>query len=68
MLRQFFAEKKVEQLTPDECLSIRDIVDRYLGPATRSNDDLNEVIRLIEDSGFDPYAAISGDLADTPDE
>lgn len=64
MLRQAFAEKRVEQLTPEQCRSIQTIIDRYLGPATKSVDDLNEVVRIIEDSGFDPYYAISGD----PDE
>jgi hypothetical protein len=61
MLRLAFDQKRVECLTSEQCRSIREIVDRYLGPATRSRDDLVEVVRLIEDAGFDPYAAISGD-------
>lgn len=61
MLRQAFFEKRVESLTQEQCDSIRELVDRFLGPATKSTDDLNEAIRLIEDAGFDPYFAISGD-------
>lgn len=64
MVRQAFADKKVEQLTTEQCGCILEIVDRHLGPATKTTDDLNEVVRLIEDAGFDPYAAISGDPAD----
>jgi hypothetical protein len=61
MMRLAFAEKRVEQLTPEQCAAIRAIVDRHLGTATKSVDDLNEVVELIEQAGFDPYAAISGD-------
>ncbi len=68
MLKQLFAAKKVEQLAPEQCRCILEIVDRYLGPATKAVDDLNEVIRLIEDAGFDPYAAISGDPISSPEE
>src|SRR5262249_4339121 len=64
MLKQAFAQARVERLTPDQCRCIKKIVDRYLGPATKTIADLTEVIRLIEDAGFDPYFAISGD----PDE
>lgn len=61
MVRQAFAEKCIEQLTPEQCVAIRAIVDRHLGTSTKSVDDLNEVVELIEKAGFDPYAAISGD-------
>jgi len=61
VIRQAFAGKCVENLKPDQCQSILAIVEGYLGPATRSPDDIVEVLRLIEDAGFDPYAAISGD-------
>ncbi len=66
LLRQLFAARQVEQLTPEQCRCIGAIVDRHLGPATKTTDDLNETIRLIEDAGFDPYAAISGDPLDEP--
>lgn len=61
MMRQFFARMQVEELTQDQCRKILTIIEDHLGPATKSVDDLNEVLRLIEDAGFDPYAAISGD-------
>ena len=61
MLRQAFLESRVESLTTEQCTSIRELVDRHLGPATKSIVDLNEAIRLISDAGFDPYFAISGD-------
>jgi hypothetical protein len=61
MMRQFFARKQVEELTQEQCRRILTIVEDYLGPATKSVADLNEVLRLIEDAGFDPYGAISGD-------
>jgi hypothetical protein len=61
MVRQAFAEKRIEQLTPGQCAAIRAIVDRHLGTSTKSVDDLNEVVELIEEAGFDPYGAISGD-------
>jgi hypothetical protein len=61
MMRVFFQEKRAECLTADQCKSIARIVADYLGPATKSVDDLNEVLRLIDDAGFDPYAAISAD-------
>ena len=64
VMRQFFARKLVEELTAEQCRRIASIVDDYLGPATKSVDDLNEVLRLIEDAEFDPYAAISGDASD----
>jgi hypothetical protein len=61
MVRQVFAEKRIDELTPEQCAAIRAIVDRHLGAATISVDDLNEVVELIEKAGFDPYVAISGD-------
>jgi hypothetical protein len=64
MVRQAFAEKRIEQLTPGQCSAIRAIVDRHLGTSTKSIDDLNEAVELIEQAGFDPYAAISGDPLD----
>jgi hypothetical protein len=68
MLRELFAAKQVEQLTAEQCGAILELVDRYLGPSTKTVVDLNEAVRLIEDAGFDPYAAISGDPADGDDE
>lgn len=64
MVRQAFAEKRIEQLTPDQCAAIRSIVDHHLGTSTKSIDDLNEVVELIEKAGFDPFGAISGDPID----
>jgi hypothetical protein len=64
LLKQAFKAKRVEELNEEQCRRILEIVDRYLGPATKGTDDLNEVVRLIEDAGFDPYGAISGDQAD----
>jgi hypothetical protein len=61
MLRQAFAERRVERLTPPQCRMIRHIVEDHLGPASKTADELNEVLRLIEDAGFDPFCAISGD-------
>jgi hypothetical protein len=61
MLKQLFAEKRVEELTVDQCFHIKEIVEQHLGPATKTTDDLVEVTRLIEDAGFDPYGAISGE-------
>src|SRR5207249_9395451 len=61
MMRVFFQEKKAECLTIEQCKSIAGLVRDYLGPATKTIDDLNEVLRLIDDAGFDPYAAISAD-------
>jgi hypothetical protein len=60
MLRQLFAAKVVEQLTPEQCRCVIEIMARHLGPATKSVEDLNEVLRLIEDAGADPFGAISG--------
>jgi hypothetical protein len=67
LLRQAFAAKRVEGLAPEQCRAVREIVDRYLGPASRTPEDLVEVLRLIEDAGFDPYGAISGDPMQDPD-
>jgi hypothetical protein len=64
MMRAFFQEKRAESLTADQCRKIASLTRDYLGPAAKSSDDLIEVLRLIEDSGFDPYAAISGDPLD----
>jgi hypothetical protein len=61
MMRVFFQEKRAETLTVEQCKRIVDLVKDYMGPATKTVDDLNEVLRLIDDAGFDPYAAISGD-------
>lgn len=61
MMRVFFLEKRAETLTAEQCKRIVDLVKDYLGPATKTVDDLNEVLRLIDDAGFDPFAAISGD-------
>jgi hypothetical protein len=61
MMKELFAAKQVEQLTPEQCDAILGLVDRHLGPSTKTLGDLNEAIRLIEDAGFDPYGAISGD-------
>lgn len=61
MMRTFFLEKRVETLTVEQCKKILELVKDYLGPATKTIDDLNEVLRLIDDAGFDPYAAISAD-------
>ena len=63
MMRTFFLEKRAETLTTDQCKRIVELVKDYLGPATKTVDDLNEVLRLIDDAGFDPYAAISGEPA-----
>jgi hypothetical protein len=68
MMKQAFAEKRVEQLTPDQCAAIGAIVDRHLGTATKSVGDLTEVIDLIEKAGFDPYGAISADPVDDRDQ
>jgi hypothetical protein len=59
MMRAFFLEKRAETLTAEQCKRIVALVKDYLGPATKTIDDLNEALRLIEDSGFDPFAAIS---------
>lgn len=64
MMRQFFARKQVEVLTKEQCQKIWTIIEENLGPATKTVDDLNEVLRLIEDAGFDPFEAISGDVLD----
>jgi hypothetical protein len=64
LLRQLFKEKLVEALTRAQGAAIRGIVEDHLGPATKSKDDLNEVVRLIGDAGCDPYYAISGDPED----
>jgi hypothetical protein len=61
MMRTFFLEKRAETLTAEQCKRIVELVKDYLGPATKTIDDLNEVLRLIDDAGFDPFAAISGD-------
>lgn len=61
MLKQAFAEKRVEALSPDQCAAIRLLVERHLGTATKSADDLAAAVELIEKAGFDPYAAISAD-------
>jgi hypothetical protein len=68
MLRELFAAKQVERLTGEQCSAILELVDRFLGPSTKTVVDLNEAVRVIEDAGFDPYAAISGDPADGDDE
>jgi hypothetical protein len=64
LMREFFQEKQAECLTVDQCKAIARLVNDYLGPATKTRDDLNEVLRLIDDADFDPYAAISGDPLD----
>ena len=61
MMRAFFLEKRAETLSAEQCKRIVELVKDYLGPATKTINDLNEVVRLIDDAGFDPYAAISGD-------
>jgi hypothetical protein len=61
MMRQFFAQRGVETLTENQAAKILTVIEDYLGPATKSVDDLNEALRLIEDAGFDPYWAISED-------
>jgi hypothetical protein len=66
MLKQFFADKQVETLRPEQCRPIREIVEGYLGPSTKTADELVEVIRLIEDAGADPFGAISGDPDENP--
>jgi hypothetical protein len=61
MLKELFAEYRMEALSPEQGAVIREIVENYLGPATKSTGDLSEVIRLIADAGCDPFYAISGD-------
>jgi hypothetical protein len=64
MMKQFFRDGKVELLRPEQCRALVDLVERHLGPSTKTVDDLTEAVRLIEDAGGDPFGAISGD----PDE
>lgn len=64
MMRTFFGEKRAESLTVEQCNAIANLVKDYLGPALKTVDDLNEALRLIDDAGFDPYAAISADHAE----
>jgi hypothetical protein len=61
MMRSYFLEKRAETLTAEQCKRIVELVRDYVGPATKTIDDLNEVLRLIDDAGFDPFAAISAD-------
>ena len=68
LMRAFFQEKKAECLNVEQCKKIARLVQDYLGPATKSIDDLNEVLRLVEDAGFDPYGAISADPVDKDEE
>ncbi len=67
LVKQLFVEKRVEQLTADQCRHIVDLVENYLGPSTKTTADLNEAIRTIRDAGCDPYWAISGEAADAND-
>jgi hypothetical protein len=68
LMKLFFQEKRAECLTAEQCKNIARLVAYYLGPATKTIDDLNEALRLIDDAGFDPYAAISGDpLPENPE-
>jgi hypothetical protein len=64
LLKQIIAAKQMESLSAEQCQCIWQIVERHLGPATKSLDNLNETVRLIEEVGFDPYAALSGDARD----
>jgi hypothetical protein len=67
LVKQLFVEKRVQQLTADQCRHIVDLVENYLGPSTKTTVDLNEAIRTIRDAGCDPYWAISGDAPDAND-
>src|SRR5262249_50754919 len=64
VLQQCFDNKQVETLSVEQCQRIREIVERHLGPAAKNVDDLRGAVRLMEDAGFDPYAAISADPVD----
>ena len=55
MLRQLFKEKLVELLSPVQGAVIGNIVEHHLGPATKTREDLNEVVQMIVDAGCDPY-------------
>jgi hypothetical protein len=63
-VKELFHEKRVESLSPDECQAAKHLVERCLGPATKTEDDLLEATRLIEDMGCDPFWAISGNPGD----
>lgn len=59
MVSVLFRQGRTETLTPEQCKPILDIALNHLGPSTKTARDVNEVLRLIEDVGVDPYAAIS---------
>ena len=67
MLKQAFAEKRVEELNAAQCEGVHKMVEQYLGTSTKTVDDLNAVIHLIEEAGFDPFAAISADPVEEQD-
>jgi hypothetical protein len=68
MMKQFFLEKRVENLTGENCHAIMELAKSFLSPASKTTDDLTEVVRLIEDAGADPYGMISGDAPEVVSE
>ena len=60
------AKKKesIETLSTERCRSVHDMVTRCLSLSTKGADEAVEAVRLIEDAGFSPFYAISGDDSD----
>src|SRR6266540_3623904 len=54
-------EERIETLPQERCRSIHDLVTRCLSLSTKGADEAVEAVRLIEEAGFSPFYAISGD-------
>lgn len=65
LMRTFFLEKRAESTSTQQCRRIVELIKDHLGPSTKTINDLHEALRLIEEAGFDPYAAISADRCPT---
>jgi hypothetical protein len=54
-------EKGFERLSVEQCRTIHRIIADHLGPATVDGEDVRTCLEYLTASGFDPWAAISGD-------
>jgi hypothetical protein len=50
---------KIDDVKPEWCRLLRDIIALHLSPATKTQQDLVEATRVVLDIGFDPYPGLA---------
>jgi hypothetical protein len=61
LLQLTLAQEDFEIYTPDKCAGLLRVLSDHLRCGTIETDDVGTSIRILEESGFDPWKAISGE-------